>query len=149
MMLPSSLSWHGFASGETATAALGTVDLFDCTGETDRILFVASQWGCSGDAEIAGGIEDLVVEWEADVTTVVVVTLLISDPTGGTPTLVDAYNWKETFDLDVVNVLVDREYSMFSVGGGVGTPKLTLVDAVTMQVMSTAHGQAALDSLGM
>lgn len=67
------------------------------------------------------------------------ITLLLDNQSGGAPDDAGALAWKTQFNLQNVHVFSDPNFSMVP-GSSVGTPQLTVIDPVTMQVTHLHEG---------
>jgi hypothetical protein len=66
-------------------------------------------------------------------------TLMIDNPSGGSPTASDAELWRDNWGLSSIYVVADPNYSMVP-GASVGTPQGTIVDPRTMEVLYVEEG---------
>lgn len=69
------------------------------------------------------------------------ITLLLDGPSGAAAVPADALTWKQENALQNIHVFADANFSMVP-GSSVGTPMLTVIDPVTMQVVHLHEGFA-------
>ncbi len=139
--LPQHLVWQGVRGGsgaEVSTVAVG--EWHDCDGVrgVNALYFVTSEWACEPCQQEASELSERMDAGWRDAG-IAVVELLVSGPSGQSPTTDTAEAWRSQFGLTDVAVLADPMRAMVPATGG-GVPLLTVVDPRSMRVVVSQAG---------